>query len=147
MTQPKYFYIRKEAISMKVKLAEHETSQLNMLTETAISRVDAIDKCDQLGKMFVEHFHKVVKEGVYSSTFNHHCAEMQAWYDSARDITLKSSGKVITKTNLIDWFFSMGKHVEAVVEEEYVDTYEKFYIELLHSSISVKEAFEKVLPQ
>ena len=130
---------------MKVKLAEHETSQLNMLTETAISRVDAIDKCDQLGKMFVEHFHKVVTEGVYSSAFNHHCAEMQAWYDSARDITLKSNGKVVTKTNLIDWFFSMGKNVEDVVEEEYVDTYEKFYIELLHSNISVKEAFEKVL--
>ena len=130
---------------MKVKLAEHETSQLNMLTEMAISKVDAIDKCNQLGKMFVEHFRKVVKEGVYSSAFNYHCAEMQAWYDSARDITLKSSGKVITKTNLIDWFFSMGKNVEDVVEEEYVDTYEKFYIELLHSNISVKEAFEKVL--
>ena len=132
---------------MKVELAQYETSQLNMLTEMTISRVDAIDKCNQLGKMFVEHFHKVVKEGSYSSTFNHHCAEMQAWYDSARDITLKSSGKVITKTNLIDWFFSMGKNVEDVVEEEYVDTYEKFYIELLHSNISVKEAFEKVLPQ
>ena len=130
---------------MKVKFAEHETSQLNMLTEMAISRVDAIDKCSQLGKMFVEHFYKVVKEGSYSSTFNHYCAEMQAWYDSARDITLKSSGKGITKTNLIDWFFSIGKNVEDVVEEEYVDTYEKFYIELLHSNISVKEAFEKVL--
>ena len=33
------------------------------------------------------------------------------------------------------------------IEEEYVDTYEKFYIELLHSNISVKEPFEKVLPQ
>ena len=132
---------------MKVELAQYETSQLNMLTEMTISRVDAIDKCHQLGKMFVEHFHKVVKEGSYSSTFNHHCAEMQASYDSARDITLKSSGKVITKTNLIDWFFSMGKNVEDVVEEEYVDTYEKFYIELLHSNISVKEAFEKVLSQ
>lgn len=54
---------------MKAKLAQYENSKPNMLTEMAISKVDAIDKCNQLGKMFVEHFHTVVKDGIYSYTF------------------------------------------------------------------------------
>ena len=133
---------------MKVKLAEHETSQLNMLTETAISRVDAIDKCNQLGKMFVEHFHKVVKEGIYSYTFNYHCAEMQAWWDKVKNIRMSDNKKLISTDNLVNWFFTAGSDIESIIKDEYQNTYSKLMLLLLSDySLSVKEAFEKVLPQ
>ena len=133
---------------MKVKLAEHETSQLNMLTEMAISRVDAIDKCNQLGKMFVEHFHKVVKEGSYSSTFNHYCREMQAWWDKVKNIRMSDNKKLISTDNLINWFFTAGSDIESIIKDEYQNTYSKLMLLLLSDySLSVKEAFEKVLSQ
>lgn len=102
------------------------------INEMALSRSDAIDLCLNLGKEFAEHFVKVVTEGVNSENFNHHCSEMQAWFDKVRKIKLKPKGKTLNIEQYIDWFFTVGQNTEDVVGENNVDLYEKLIAKLLN---------------
>ena len=102
------------------------------ITEMATTRSDAIETCINLSKKFVEHFKKGYAEGVTSPTFHHHCSEMQAWWEDAEKIILKTNNKKVSKTNLMDWFFTMGSTPEEFLDDEtMIDVYNDFIIEVL----------------
>lgn len=97
----------------------------------SMDRSDAIDKCLSLGEKFTEHFNEIMKEGVQSSNFKHHCHEMQVWFDTVKKITLKPKGKYLTIEYLVDWFFTAGQTVEKLIDDEYEDEYETLIRSLL----------------
>ena len=115
------------------------------LNEMALSKSDAIDRCISLGNRFIEHFLKVIKEGKTHQDFLHHCQEMQAWYDSVRKIKLKLTNKALTKTNLIDWFFTAGQVPEDFMDEDLVEIYETFYLRLLSLDKKVVDILRDLL--
>ena len=45
------------------------------LSEMAMSRRDAINRCCDLGKQFIDHFCKTMHEGKESEYFHHHCSD------------------------------------------------------------------------
>lgn len=119
------------------------------LHEMAYERSDAIDRCASLGKEFVEHFHKIYQSGIKDKDFNHHCQEMQSWYESVSKIVLKSNKKLISNNQLIDWFFTVGSSVEYLFHDEgEIDLYNKFMIILLAQGESKKivEILQELLP-
>lgn len=73
---------------------------------------------------------------------------MQAWWDKVKNIRMSDNKKLISTDNLINWFFTAGSDIESIIKDEYQNTYSKLMLLLLSDySLSVKEAFEKVLPQ
>lgn len=88
--------------------------RINKMTinEMAFSKSEAIDKCIELGEKFIQHFHKVYREGKNSDCFTHHCNEMQAWLDKCRRFKLKNTNDYLTPINLIDWFFTAGQCID-----------------------------------
>lgn len=115
-----------------------------ILNEMAMSRGDAIDLCISLGEKFIEHFNKIVELGLNDEYFNHHCVEMQAWFDRVNKIKLKTTNKNLTIEQLVDWFFTCGENIEDVVSETSVELYNNFIIKLLGCE-SVKESFLEIL--
>lgn len=105
--------------------------KITHLNEMALNRSDAIDRCCNQGKQFIEHFHKGVHEGVNSNSFQHHCTEMQAFWDNVKFIVLQQNKKQISSDNLLNWFFLCGSDVEHMIEEPFQDLYETLYISLL----------------
>lgn len=103
------------------------------INEMALSRSDAISLCLDLGKEFSEHFVKVTTEGTNSENFNHHCSEMQAWFDKIRKIKLKPKSKTLNIEQYVDWFFTAGQNIEDVVGEDNVELYEKLIEGLLNN--------------
>ena len=112
----------------------------------AMVKADAIDLCMNLGKKFVEHFNKVMAEGVDSPSFSHYCDEMQAWYDKVSTIVLKHNNKKIRKDQLWDWFFTVGTDIEELIPTEWLDVYENLYLQLsLHPGLSIKSILKEGL--
>lgn len=97
----------------------------------ALSLTQAMDRCMDLGEKFAEHFNKIVDEGISSNNFTHHCIEMQSWWDKVKNLRLKHNNKVISNVNLIDWFFTGGKDVEDLINEDKVNLYNEFLVKLL----------------
>jgi len=123
---------------------------MKVLKEMAIERADAIEICLSLGKKFIEHFHKLYAEGKNSPDFNHHCAEMQAWYDKCRILTLKNTKRMISSSNLIDWFFEAGGSIDennGFTSYDEASAYEEFMLALLaNRGLTVKFVAEQVIP-
>lgn len=105
--------------------------KITYLDEMALNRSDAIDRCCNQGKQFVEHFHKCFHEGVDSDSFQYHCIEMQAFWDNVKFIILQQNKKQISSDNLLNWFFLCGSDLEHMIEEPFQDTYEILYLSLL----------------
>lgn len=83
-------------------------------------------------------------EGKNSDDYNHHLSEMQAWLDKVRNIKLKATNKYISNSQLSDWFFTTGQTVEDIINYQYIDKYEKFYILILaNPNMQLKEILEK----
>lgn len=102
------------------------------VAEMAYRRSDAIDRCANLGKQFVEHFTKIMDAGgITDPDFKHHCSEMTAWLDFVRKITLKPSNKLLNTEYLMDWFFTMGSSIDIIVPEKYESIYSSFVAKLL----------------
>lgn len=127
---------------------------MKVLKEMAIERADAIEICLSLGKKFIEHFHKLYNEGKNSPDFNHHCAEMQAWYDKCRILTLKNTKRknttrMISSSNLLDWFFEAGGSIDesnGFDSYEESSVYEDFMLALLaNKGTTVKSVAEQIL--
>lgn len=122
---------------------------MKVLKEMAIERADAIEICLSLGKKFIEHFHKLYTEGKNSPDFSHHCAEMQAWYDKCRILTLKNTKRMISSSNLIDWFFEAGGSIDennGFNSYDEASAYEEFMLALLANKDSkVKTVAEQIL--
>lgn len=131
----------------KYNVSESIDGNSNLL-EMPTSRGDAIDVCSSLGKLFIEHFHKIYSEGIEGKDFPHHCAEMQAWLDKCRAMRLKGSNRHLTQIEQIDWFFTACGAIDeenGFITEDDADTYNRFVILLAGNPISVKDAAERVL--
>lgn len=121
----------------------------DVLNGMAIERQDAIDRCYRLGKQFISHFHKIYKEGKNSLDFNHHCQEMQTWLDSCRDIRLKATNRLVTPSNLIDWFFTATGNIDednGFDSYEEIDAYNEFMLALAaHRESKVFDIASKIM--
>lgn len=119
------------------------------INEQAQRRVDAITTCMDLGDCFIEHFHKVWKEGIDSPSFSHHCSEMQAWLDKCRKIKLQSTKRFLTSTNLMDWFFTACGLIDednGFYTEEEISAYAQISKELSEDrSVRVIDVITKIL--
>ena len=115
--------------------------------EMAYTRADAIDRCYNLGEQFAKHFIKTCQEGKESKDFIHHCIEMQGWWDKVKEIKLKENNKLISISNLTDWFFTLGKDPEDFIPEEYMTIYTKLYLSLLSNreNADIKTILENIL--
>lgn len=113
------------------------------LTEMALSRTDAIDRCYSLGKLFILHFHKIYLESDKCSPLIYHWScEMQSWYDAVRDIILKNNHKHLNGCQIKDWFYSFGSSYE-----EYFDynTDEiELYETLIDSLVITHDVYESI---
>lgn len=116
------------------------------IKETAFSQNQAIDKCLELGKKFVDHFNKIMVEGKNSNNFQHHCQEMQAWWDKVRKIKLSYNKKLISNRQLIDWFFTAGQDYSDLIITEYIIKYKELISLLLNDrNATIKEIFTNIL--
>ena len=116
------------------------------LDEMSTTRADAILKCISLGKQFIEHFHKVYVGGLKDKDFEHHCHEMQTWYNDINSIKLKSNNKSLTKVNKIDWFFTAGASTEDLLPEgNELDMYENLIIRLLATNNKIVDLMRELL--
>ena len=107
--------------------------KFRVLDEMAHDRADIMIKCQSLGELFIEHFHKLYSEGKDSSDFVHHCHEMQVWLDKGRKLKLKSTGRVLTPSSLIDWFFTAAGNIDednGFYTYEEIDAYNEFMLAL-----------------
>lgn len=103
------------------------------LQEMTYNRSDAIDKCYIQGKPFIEHFHECMQDLLDNNkdSYRHYALEMQSLWDAVKDIKLTSNNKKLLCDQLINWFFTVGSGVEDVIDADYQEVYERFYIELL----------------
>lgn len=119
------------------------------IAEMAYHRSDAIDRCANLGKQFVEHFIKIMDAGgIIDPDFKHHCSEMTIWLDFVRKITLKPSNKLLNTEYLMDWFFTIGSSIDIIVPEKYESIYSIFVAKLLaDKDKKVSDAFAESIKE
>ncbi|MBE7084204.1 MAG: hypothetical protein E7373_06370 [Clostridiales bacterium] len=115
--------------------------------EMAYTRPDAIERCYNLGEQFAKHFIKICEEGKGAKYFIHHCAEMQSWWDKVKGIKLKENNKLISLSNLTDWFFTLGKDPEDFIPDRHLPIYSKLYLKLLldREIAKVQDILEELL--
>ena len=115
--------------------------------EMAYTRPDAIERRYNLGEQFAKHFIKICEEGKGTKNFVHHCAEMQSWWDKVRGIKLKENNKLISLSNLTDWFFTLGKDPEDFIPDRHLPIYSKLYLKLLSDReiAKVQDVLEELL--
>lgn len=106
------------------------------IKEMSYNRSDAIDRCANLGKQFINHFIKVMNAGgIKDPDFIHHCdTEMAAWFNDVKEITLKPKSKLLSSDQLMDWFFTKGSSIDILLKddnEKYQDIYSSFIAKLL----------------
>ena len=115
------------------------------LLEMAMERSDAIEKCNSLGKRFLEHFHKIYKYPNDVSV-NHWAEEMQGWYGDVLNITFKHNKRPILKGTVKDWFLDCGSNPNTIIKDmtdDELEVYDKFCVSLLFDD-DVKEALYSV---
>ena len=118
------------------------------LSEMSSYRVDAMEQCMNLSKRFIEHFIKAYNEGVTSTTFHHHCSEMQAWWDTVKSITLTPKNKLISKTDLMDWFFTGGSTPDRFLNDDtMIDVYNDLIFAILDNreTASIEEILYNIM--
>ncbi len=100
------------------------------LNEMAYDRGWIIDKCEELGMMFVKHFDKIWHD-VDTESQKHHLEEMQAWYDKVERLKFKHNNKLINTKQLFDWFFMPN----AVVATDLFDDEKEacFYLDFVNN--------------
>lgn len=86
-----------------------------LFRDMALSRNDAMKRCMDLSKNFIEHFDKIYNSPI-SDAKSHWTKEMQAWLDSVLSIKLKSTNKPLCLQQLMDWFFTQGSDSETLFE-------------------------------
>ena len=112
----------------------------------AYNRKDAIDKCNELGEQFIEHFYTTYTADIDDENFLHHCREMQTWYNKARCMTLKPKDKKLDIDQMVNWFFTAGGSIEYMFNEDddIIDAYSDF-VKYVLTTNNIKESFEKIL--
>ena len=115
------------------------------LNEMAMSRRDAINKCLDLSKPFIEHFHRLFND-TNEDTRNHHLSEMQNWYDQVSKIKLTKTNKYLNEKNLYDWFFTGCQLMSDWFENEdgdEISRYEVFVDLILDDGLNIYDAWEE----
>ena len=143
----------KHILNEEIEHLEELNTLLNGRTEDfvkdmSMKRIDAIDRCYSLGKKFIEHFDKIYKNPTSLDT-NHHCDEMQSWYNQVRDITLKEDKKPLSKDCLIDWFFTATGNPDNFMSNpsrEELNAYNDFTYNVLLNN-DVKTSINKIIKE
>lgn len=106
--------------------------KFNTINEMAYDRSYVIDTCYSLGMQFIKHFEKVYSLGINDKDFKHHCQEMQTWYDTVKNMVLKSNNKRIDNDQLVNWFFTAGSSIEVLFgNDEAGNIYDELIAELI----------------
>lgn len=113
----------------------------DILNEMAISRSDAIDKCEELGIKFIEHFEKIIKEPK-SSSVNHWMNEMQRWLDRINKFVLTQNKKLIPTGDKINWFFNANSTPEILIKDSTIASKYEDFIEIIIKNNNVKKSFD-----
>lgn len=113
------------------------------ISEFAMSRSDAITVCIGNGKQFMQHFVKVMSDGVNGDNFKHHCHEMQNWFDIINNIKLKGNKKGLSLDQWMDWFFTAGGNIEDIIDYKYITYYEQLILTLMKDKNSKIEIIMK----
>ena len=118
---------------------------IKVLNEMAYNRKSALNRCDDLGKPFIEHFDKIY-HNPKDANVPHWIEEMSAWYNSVKDIKLKPSARHLRHGEIIDWFF-IGTHdpEDLFEDEEEIDAYDSFIFELVVNNKSIENVLKEVL--
>ena len=101
------------------------------IPELAYTRADIRQDCTRKGKKFIIHFDKIYQDYFkhYFDDMNHHCVEMQAWWDDVKSLRYKHNKQYIKDTDLYDWFFTAGAISDDFLKsKEEVEFYEKVFI-------------------
>lgn len=125
--------------------AQDEIDAIKKVRDMALSRADAMDRCINLGKKFIEHFDKIYKEPK-SQAHNHWEGEMQNWLNSVKQIKLKSTNDIILNGDLRDWFFTAGANPQDFMKNpinEELKIYDNFTTNLING-YKVKNALINV---
>lgn len=102
------------------------------IREFAERKLRAVEKCETLGRKFIEHFRKAFYD-TSEGARHHHIAEMQAWWDCVKDIRIKSSNRVISSSDLMDWFFTAGAlYGDFLESNDEIDCYEALIDEMIY---------------
>lgn len=113
----------------------------DILNEMAISRSDAIDKCEELGIKFIEYFEKTIKEPK-SSSVNHWMNEMQGWLDRINKFVLTQNKKLILTGDKINWFFNANSTPEILIKDSTIASKYEDFIEIIIKNNNVKKSFD-----
>ena len=121
-------------------LTENEREEMKIFQELSSKRAKILLRCNELGKQFIIHFHKVYSNP-FNQAVNHWCTEMQAWYDKIRKEKYKPDSRLLTNEELEDEFFTSGTTIDSYVDaDEYeMQKYEEFY-KIILDGHSVREA-------
>lgn len=125
--------------------AQDEIDAIKKARDMALSRADAMDRCINLGKKFIEHFDKIYKEPK-AQVRNHWEGEMQNWLNSVKQIKLKSTNDIILNGDLRDWFFTAGANPQDFMKNpknEELKIYDNFITNLVNGN-KVKTALNNV---
>jgi hypothetical protein len=139
----KSYYIYADSQEHAVK--KLRDAQAKRISDMALSRADAMDRCISLGKRFIEHFDKVYKEP-NSQARGHWSGEMQGWLNSVRQIKLKTTNDAILDGDLRDWFFTAGANPQDFMTSptsEELKVYDKFTTSVINGN-SVVSALNSV---
>ena len=97
--------------------------------DMAISRSDAMDKGQEWGPLFIQHFEKIYDEPD-SNAVNSWIKEMaNKWYNKIRSYKLKETNRPILFGDLRDWFFTacaLPKDFMKNPTNEKLEAYDKF---------------------
>lgn len=124
---------------------QNKIAAIKKVRDMALSRTDAMDRCINLGKKFIEHFDKIYKEPKAQAR-NHWEGEMQNWLNSVKQIKLKSTNDVILNGDLRDWFFTAGANPQDFIKNptnEELKVYDNFITNLVNGN-KVKTALNSV---
>ena len=114
--------------------------------EQAIARNDLVLSCLSLGRQFISHFKKILRNQDNQELVHHWCSEMQSFYDDVKDARLKSNKKIVSKEFLYEYFFLKGSGLsDQFSNEEEAEMYQCVIDLILYNNENVYEAITSVL--
>lgn len=119
------------ANQFKMKEILRRTAEIK---DIALSRADAMDRCINLGKKFIERFDKIYTTSDETNK-NHWAEEMSGWLKSVRQIKLNNTNDYILDGDLRDWFFTAGANPQDFMKNasyEELKTYDLFVNKLVN---------------
>lgn len=124
-------------------LSDNPEVNESLITEQTLDRTKVLDIGLSLGAQFIKHFDKVYND-TDEGTMKHHAREMQTWYDKVKNLVWKHNKKKLSKTDLIDIFFTVGSTPDTYLDNDTeIEVYEDFYLDLLNTD-SVQESLRKL---